>query len=141
MTMTAPPEPQKLEDIQNQTLVQIAIRKRKIHLYPQRASDAVVYHKAPTEQASPVKPEQVRWVVGNLAPNQQLRIEAKPSEEDIFAARTFVITGDCNTILSGEPRRSAGYGRELRWNYSITLVEDGRPVDTIDPTIIIKDDP
>ena len=139
--MAASP-PQKLNDIDNQTLVQIVVNGKEILVYPKRVADAVVYYKKKDPpHAYPAKPEQIRWVVTGLKPNQEIRIEGKQGQGAPFSSATFVIPYDCNTILSGVVNHDAGPEGELRWNYNITLLQNGAPLATLDPTIIIKDDP
>lgn len=145
MPVSAPPKPELIENLQNQMLVQIVIEGANINVYPMRASDAVVYKRVakPGKGPAPAKPEQVRWIVKGLKQNQVLRIETKqgPEEKDHFPAHTYEIPYGFNSILSGEPMKPAGQGKELSWNYSITLLENGVTLAALDPTIIIKDDP
>jgi hypothetical protein len=46
-----------------------------------------------------------------------------------------------NTVKSGPPTKSPAKGEDLNWPYSITLMDSKGEVDTIDPMVIIKNDP
>lgn len=135
-------QPQSL-DMANQVIVTIAVKNRKLSYYPRRDNDVIVYAKDP-ERGHPEKPDQVRWVATGLeSDNQFLLIQAKKTNPagPIFPFPEYRLTRISNTTVSGVPQvRPPDHG-ETRWGYSITLMEGDKVVDTIDPLIIVKNDP
>lgn len=130
-----------IANVANQTVVMIAIRNGHLSLYPRRTNDVIAYFHPVPELSAPEKPNEVRWVVGGLGPNQSVRIVAKTPGTGLFPSDEFEISSACNSIRSGFPQRGPGDGAELNWSYSVVLLENGQVIDTIDPMIIIKNDP
>jgi hypothetical protein len=133
-------KPEKIDGIENQVLVHVQVANGKLHVYPKRATDTVVYHVTDPEKADPAKPHEVRWIVSGLQSNQEVRIEAK-SQLDAFSEVNFKVPGGCNSNRTGVPRKPAGDNKELWWKYDLVLSGGGVELDRIDPTVIIKDDP
>jgi hypothetical protein len=130
-----------IANVANQSVVMIAVRNNQLSLYPRRTNDVVAYYHPVPEKSSPEKPNEVRWVVGGLGPNQSVRIVAKTPGTGLFPSDEFEINSACNSIRSGFPQMGPGAGTELNWCYSVVLLENGIVIDTIDPMIIIKNDP
>jgi hypothetical protein len=139
LELQTPPQCE-LSDVANQVVVTIAVKNGKLRHYPQRNHDVVAYFKEPGK-ASPEKPEQVRWVVRDLGPGQEIVIRAKDPGTGIFPLDEYRITAGSNSIVSGPPRVQPPQKREMAWSYSITLMEGKNVLDFIDPSVIIKNDP
>ena len=138
---TAPPKRgHKTNGLDNQAFVQIAVRGKKLHLYPQRGTDTVIFARGNSSANWPARPREVRWVVTGLDSGQTVRIEAR-TELGLLEADVYEISFDANTVTSGPASHGAGGQRELRWKYDLILLQDGTEQDRIDPIIIIKDDP
>jgi hypothetical protein len=132
---------QTIPGLSHQVLVQIEIARGKIHCYPQRACDTVVY-KPRRGVRAPARPLEVRWVVTGLRDGQYVRIVPKERGSGIFRPGGFQVGPDANTITSGPPRHGTGPGHCFLWRYAIVLHgERGRVLDRLDPGIIIKDYP
>lgn len=146
MSAPALSKPELIPGIENQTLVQIVIvqddpkLKPQILVYPQRCSDATVYLKKHGHpKVSPVKPEQVRWVVKGLRDGQELAIVPKDASDNTFESLDRIPYG-CNSIVSTLPKKTPPHDR---WDYSVRLYQKGilEPIAELDPGIEIKDDP
>ena len=135
---------QTIPGLSNQVLVQIEITRGKIHCYPQRASDTLIYKRTKARVPLHGRPLEVRWVVTGLQAGQFVRIQPKDRGPKTFARKSpFQIGPDSNTLTSGHPRHGAGPGRCFTWRYDIVLYagERGKELDRLDPGIIIKDYP
>lgn len=137
--MKAPPQPESIP-VASQTVVTFAVKNNKLSHYPRRDNDVIAYYKD-HNQSNPEKPEQIRWVVRDMAANQHLEVRAKNPGTGIFGGDLFVIAAGYNSITSGAPLIQPGKGQDLNWPYSVHLMENGREVDQIDPMVIIKNDP
>jgi hypothetical protein len=135
---------QTIPGLSNQVLVQVEIERGRIHCYPQRASDTLIYKR--TRGRVPVhgRPLEVRWVVTGLRDGQFVRLVPKDRGRKTFARQSsFQIGPGSNTLTSGHPLHGAGPGHCFTWRYSIVLSagERGKVLDRLDPGIIIKDYP
>jgi len=124
--------------VANQVLVTIAVEDGKLSLYPDRGNDVVVFHRS--EGYHPERPNQVRWVAVGLSEGQEIVLEPKANQPDVFDEIHHIEFGK-NSVCSGSPKRSPDVGTRLFWNYTIKLVQDGKQIDEIDPGVEIKDDP
>jgi len=133
---------QTIPGLSHQVLVQIEIARGKIYCYPQRACDTVVY-KPRRRMPAPARPLEVRWVVTGLRGGQFVVIAPKDRRDRTFArGASFQIGPDTNTIASGYPSHGAGAGHCYLWRYGVALFAGrGRPLDRLDPGVIIKDYP
>jgi hypothetical protein len=135
---------QTIPGLSNQVLVQIEIARGKLHCYPQRASDTLIYKRKQARVPVHGRPLEVRWVVTGLQDGQVVRILPKDRGPETFARQSsFQIGPDSNTLTSGQPRHGAGRGHCFTWRYGIVLLagERGKVLDRLDPGIIIKDYP
>ena len=133
---------ESIPGLSHQVLVQIEIARGRIHCFPQRACDTVIFRPGRAGVAAPARPLEVRWVVTGLRAGQQVRIVPKDRGSRTFARGGFRIGPGSNTITSGRPRHGTGPGHCFLWRYGIVLHgERGRVLDEIDPGIIIKDYP
>jgi hypothetical protein len=132
--------------VEKQALVQIAVIPQdggyRVDYYPRRAADTVVFHERSQGTPSPVVPREVRWVVTGMQPNMEVRICAKQTGSGMFSLDEFRIASGCNSIRSG-PALKEGSNLGLPWDYRIELYIDDvlQPKATIDPTVVIKNDP
>jgi hypothetical protein len=141
-----PRQPETIQGLSNQALVQVEIVNGKIHLYPQRSGETMVYNAWDPPNCSPAKPHEVRWVVKGLQQGQFLRIEPKnPGDQTFGDAPKFDVPPGFNSITSGPPALRAGPGASLVWAYSIVLCEKVagkvQELSRLDPDVVIKDDP
>ncbi len=136
----------------HQVLVHIAIHKigdsYKLQMYPKRGGDTVVFHTVPTKVATLEKPREVRWVVHGLETGQRVVIRAKAPGLDetlrMFPQDEYEIVHPCNTVRTGEAMRSPAPALDLTWGYGVELwgpASTTEPLHSIDPIVIIKDDP
>ena len=117
-------------------------------VFPQRADDTTIYHQH-GNKVSKLKPLQVLWVVQGLSQYQRIHIEAKPGAEagGPIMSGPYDIAHPDNAILSGSPARGPGVGTgkagRLPWDYNVTLYDDQQNtvLATLDPSVIIKEDP
>ncbi len=133
---------QSIPGLSHQILVQIEIERGRIHCYPQRAFDAIIYRPRRGTRA-PARPLEVRWVVTGLREDQFIRIVPKQRGDRTFARGAFQVGPRTNTVTSGAPRHGAGPGHCFLWRYGIFLHRGAgkRPLAHLDPGIIIKDYP
>jgi hypothetical protein len=132
--------------LSNQILVQIEIVGGKIHCYPRRADETLIYYCHDKNVPPEGRPCEVRWVVTGLQRDQYIQIEPKdPVGKAMFDPQPpFKVEFGFNSIRSGPPQQRAGKGKSLRWSYKITLYDPNAlpPVlGWLDPDIIIKDWP
>jgi len=135
---------QTIPGLSNQVLVQIEIARGKIHCYPRRESDTLIYKRKKADVPVHGKPLEVRWVVTGLRDGQFIKILPKDRKPETFARQSsFRIGPDSNTLTSGYPRHGAGPGHCFTWRYDIVLFagERGKELARLDPGIIIKDHP
>jgi len=134
---------QTIPGLSNQVLVQIEIERGRIHCYPQRASDTVIYKRKHTRLPVHGRPLEVRWVVTGLKVGQYVRLVPKDHGKPTFTGQaSFQIGPGTNTLTSGHPLHGAGPGHCFTWRYGIVLHGGGGKVlDRLDPGIIIKDYP
>jgi len=136
---------ERIEGILNQALVQIVIKGNKLHVYPQRGTDTLIYYVSPENRRggnhAPAKPWETRWVVDGLKEGQRIVIAPKAPGEDVLESEYVIVWPD-NSVRSGEPTRSPG-GKplELHWKYNIFLYQDTKLLDQLDPEVVVKDDP
>jgi hypothetical protein len=134
-------------ELLNQVLVQVTVRNGRLHAYPQRTRDIVVFHEDPSDpqrRPSPVKPREIRWLVHGLAENERIEFVPVAGQTQQLANMSGTMCREgpgVHTLTSGAPRTGPGHGREDLWEYDLVLYRDDKEVDRIDPTIIIKEDP
>ena len=126
--------------VANQVLVTIAVKGNKLSMYPQRSGDVLAYFRR--QGHSPAKPVEVRWAVDGLGKDQMVRIVSKPGVDPVFPGEPYEIAYPNNTICSQSPMKGPKTPHGvLSWSYTITLLENGRTLDVIDPDVEIKEDP
>ncbi len=131
----------------NQALVTIAVQNERLSIYPQRADDLVIYCNSLDPKAgprSPEKPKEVCWMVTGRKENQKIRIRSKSSGTGarIFGKDAWEIPGERDdTAESGPVLAPPVQGQIGAWHYEVLLLEDGKTLDHIDPTVVIKTDP
>jgi hypothetical protein len=130
------------------TLVRVSVRDLRLHAYPKRHGEVVLYHVAEEHQAvaSPVKPHRIVFVVDMVPAGHTLSLV--PSAHNPVTLSNLEVPRDFSGAAtqlfdSGVPDHGPGKGQQLEWEYDIVLREDatGRVVDRIDPPVIIKEDP
>jgi hypothetical protein len=114
----------------------------QIDYYPKRRGDTVVFHTSPGNTASPVKPRAVCWHAIGLAPGQRLVMGAKKPGSGIFDSDQYEIAAPNDEVFSSEPNIGPN-GPELAWDYNVSLYDGASqtPTASLDPTVIIKEDP
>jgi hypothetical protein len=135
---------QTIPGLSHQVLVQIEIARGRIHCYPHRACETVVYKPRRARMPAPARPLEVRWVVTGLRDAQVILIVPKARTDRTFArGKPFQIGPGTNTITSGHPSHGAGPGHCYLWRYDILLYSrvGGRVLARLDPGVIIKDYP
>jgi hypothetical protein len=126
--------------VANQVLVTIAVKGNKLSVYPRRTGDVRAYFRK--ENHSPDKPVEIRWAVTGLGNGQTIRITSKEGVQPVFPGEPYQITYPENTICSQSPVKGpATRHGVLTWRYDITLLENGRALDVLDPDVEIKEDP
>ena len=132
--------PGQLEHIANQTLVTIAVRGNKLHVFPKRRSEVVAYQVDPAA-GNPALPTEIRWAVVGLGPGQKIVIKPKPGHEQTFAQPEYVISGGDNTACSGPLKIHVRPAYSVLWSYSVELMKGTTRLDYIDPDVEIREDP
>lgn len=131
----------------NQILVTIAVKDNKLFVYPRREDDTAIYCNSqdPTlPPQSPDKPREICWVATGASPSQEIRITAgHPHGKPVFAHSTWTIPGGTNGayVESGFVKNPPAEGFYAVCKYDIELLDGGKRVDYIDPTVVIKTDP
>jgi hypothetical protein len=143
--------PSVLHDLLHVTVVRVSVRRLRLHAYPLRRGEVVLYHVSPHNalRASPVKPHQILFVVDGVPANHTVLLRASKHNVVELAnlgshALPKAFTGTAPTaFLSGKPDRGPGRLPELVWEYDVLLRDDHTDavVDLIDPPVIIKEDP
>lgn len=118
-------------------------QKWKIDCFPKRWSESVIYFTPGNKRQNPSLPREVVWEVSGLATGQAVELVPKSTSK---AKQPLTAPG---RITSSSPsRRTARVGPNFRpghrvdaWQYSIVLRDRNGKLDTIDPEIIIKEDP
>lgn len=117
-----------------------------LQYFPQRRGDTQIYYTSPANahKRSPTKPREVRWVLQRPAGADHLIVvvEAKNQGTGLLPQDEYVIDKGDNTIHSGEAQRGPGSDPgQFLWRYNLVLRDGARVIDTVDPDIIIKEDP
>jgi hypothetical protein len=133
------------------TLVRITVRpstkpgEYTLSYSPMRWHESVIYFTPPGKPENPILPREVRWEVSGLPADHWIEISEK--HEDNHGRNRM--KGDTIKIYAGNPVGSSGPAQFCRpprphaesWTYQIVLKNPNRTLHTIDPDIIIKEDP
>ena len=113
----------------------------RLDMFPNRGNDTVIFHTAPPDQPTPARPREVRWVVDGLQPGQNVRILAKTAGTKIMPQDSYDIAHPDNTIASGRAQQHPS-GGQITWPYCVRLLDaQGNQLATVDPQIVIEEDP
>ncbi len=140
----------------HEVLVRISVRGDRLHAYPKRYRDVILYHVARENErrASPVKPRQILFVVDGIPEHRTVTLIPRPGAgehdeprrprvelEHLKVAKHFQGL-DAQVFASGPPTIGPADDGELLWTYDIVLTDEhGEELDRIDPPVIIKEEP
>jgi len=133
------------------TLVRISVRpstepgEYTLSYSPMRWHESVIYFTPPNQQPNPNLPREVRWEVSGLPRDHWIEISEKKSVNhgrNRMKDETIKIDAG-NPVGSSGPAQFCGQPRPRAesWTYQIVLRNSSRILATIDPEIIIKEDP
>jgi len=118
-------------------------RKWKIDYYPKRWSDSVIYFTPGNKKGNPSLPREVVWEVSGLKTGQTVDLVPKSTSK---AQQPLTTPGGITS--TSHSRRTAGVKPNFRprhridaWQYSIVLRDRSGELATVDPEIIIREDP
>ena len=142
--------------IDQTTLVHVSAAKStdpswpyKLSIFPQRGRDTTVFFTRAGKLASEEKPREVVWMAHGLdLPQLPPGVEIKISRKN--PGPPLLSNGDKYTLTKANPTQSSGSAvqlppnqREGTWSYKVDLLDaaSNRLADTIDPDVIVKEDP
>jgi len=114
-----------------------------LEIYPRRYGDTLVYFERNHggKPPSKCKPREVLWLAYDIPQGYCIRITPKPGSTTALSA-----PADLTPVHDSEKTRPTdGPGPvdlDLRWAYKAELIDSqGNVSDTVDPEVIIKNDP
>jgi hypothetical protein len=114
-----------------------------LRVFPSRANDSHIFYPPTGRAPSPSRPQELAWVVNHLLPGEKLRIEAKssPAQPALFASQVFEIAHPQQYVSTGPVASGFRNGSGYAWSYNVTLLGGAVTVPTLDPTIIVTEEP
>ena len=144
-----PAQAKTLTEVDRDILVHIGVLPDtnfnfKLEVFPYRSYDSMVFH-GHGGQASIHKPRNVTFLAHGLQPNQTIKITAKTPNSNMFDDDELEIVHPCNAVSTSVARRGPpSMNLDLQWGYDVDLVDSTTGTKlamTLDPTVVIKDDP
>ena len=115
-----------------------------IHALAGGGGDPKIYFTRPGKVADPTLPREVLWIVNDLRKGEKVVITAKNASDTTFDGHGFEIDPAADAcaigITSGPAKLPVGVKKQL-WEYSVDLTHGNGKVPTLDPVIIIEEDP
>lgn len=113
-----------------------------VRVFPTRTEDAHIYYPRARDAGASDYPRELAWVVNHLRRGERVVIRAKPDQPDVFDHQEFEVAFPDHFVATGPVKRSLAKTRKgYRWDYNVILERRGKVLQTLDPTVIVTEEP